>query len=127
MKGVVMKPLMLAAAFSMTAALVLPAMNVFSQTAALGGGHGFLIDKHVTAHVTCTQCHSAGTTVAPTTAICLTCHGGTYQNLAARTAIDMPNPHESHQGEIFCAECHHVHKASVTVCNQCHTFDMRTP
>ena len=127
MKGAAMKRFLLAAALSVTAGLVIPLMNVFSQTTAPGGGQGFLIDKHVIAHVTCAQCHTAGTAVVPTTATCLTCHGGTYQKLAISTANDMPNPHESHQGEIACAECHHVHKASVTLCNQCHTFDMHTP
>lgn len=112
---------------SLLAVLLVPAMNVFSQTAAPGGGHGFLIDKHVAAHVTCAQCHSAGMAAPPATATCLTCHGGTYQKLAESTANDMPNPHASHQGEIPCAECHHVHKESVTLCNQCHTFDMHTP
>jgi len=126
-KGVVMKRLLLVFAFGMTAALAIPAMNAVSQTAAPGGGHGFLIDKHVAAHVTCAQCHAGGIAVPPATAACLTCHGGTYQKLAASTAKDMPNPHESHQGEIPCAQCHHVHKASVTLCNQCHTFDMSTP
>ena len=122
-----MNRVLFVAALSMTAAVVVPVMSVFSQTAAPGAGHGFLIDKHVAGHVTCAQCHTAGITVAPTTATCLTCHGGTFQKLAATTASDTPNPHESHQGEVACAECHHVHKASATLCNQCHTFDMRTP
>ena len=47
--------------------------------------------------------------------------------LAATTANERPNPHASHRGEVDCAECHHVHKASVTQCNQCHAFDMTTP
>lgn len=121
-----MKRLLLAAAFGLVAALAIPAMNAVSQSAP-GGGHGFLIDKHVAAHVGCAQCHIKGIAVPSTTAACLSCHGGTYQKLAAMTASDAPNPHESHRGENACAECHHVHKASVTLCNQCHTFDMRTP
>lgn len=126
-KAISMKHLPLLVALGMTPAMFVPTMNAVSQTAAPGGGHGFLIDKHVAAHVTCAQCHAAGVAVPPTMAACLTCHGGTYQKLAARTATDMPNPHESHRGEVACAECHHVHKASVTLCNQCHTFDMSTP
>jgi fumarate reductase flavoprotein subunit len=122
-----MKRLFLTAIFTVMALLLVPAASVISQTATPGGGHGFLIDKHVAAHVGCAQCHASGIAVPPTTATCLTCHGGTYQKLAASTANDMPNPHESHQGEIPCAQCHHVHKASVTLCNQCHTFDMSTP
>ena len=122
-----MKRLLLAAAFSMTSFLVVLVMNVFAQTAVPGSGHGFLIDKHTVAHVNCARCHTAGMATVPRTATCLTCHGGTYQKLAASTAKDMPNPHESHRGDVPCAECHHVHKASETICNQCHTFDMTTP
>jgi fumarate reductase flavoprotein subunit len=119
-----MNRVLLVVVLSMIAALV---TNAASQSATSGGGHGFLIDKHVAARVTCAQCHTVGMAAPPTTVACLTCHGGTYQKLAVSTAKDMPNPHQSHQGEIPCAECHHVHKASVTVCNQCHTFDMSTP
>jgi RecJ-like exonuclease len=122
-----MKRLLLVVALSATASLLIPVIDAFSQTAAPGGGHGFLIDKHVASHVACGQCHTVGMATPPTTATCLTCHGGNYQALAASTANDTPNPHESHQGEIPCAQCHHVHKASVTLCNQCHTFDMSTP
>ncbi len=77
-----------------------------------GSGHGFLIDKHVAAHLTCAQCHIESTAKAPETATCLSCHGGTYAKLAAMTVDDQPNPHASHRGEVPCAECHHVHMAS---------------
>lgn len=92
-----------------------------------GAGHGFLIDKHVAAKVTCAQCHTQSTAKAPDTPTCLSCHGGTYAKLAEMTKGDQPNPHLSHRGEEPCASCHHVHMASVTLCNQCHTYDMTTP
>jgi len=92
-----------------------------------GAGHGFLIDKHVAAGLTCVKCHTESTAKAPEMATCLSCHGGTYDELAAMTAKDQPNPHSSHRGQVPCAECHHVHIASVTLCSQCHTFDMTTP
>lgn len=95
--------------------------------AAPGAGHGFLIDKHVAAGLSCDKCHTETAAKAPDTAACLSCHGGTYGKLAAMTDKDQPNPHVSHQGEVPCAECHHVHKASVTLCNRCHSFDMTTP
>jgi len=95
--------------------------------AAPGAGHGFLIDKHVAAGVSCAQCHTQNTATPPTMATCLSCHGGTYEKLATLTAKDEPNPHASHRGSVDCAECHHVHKVSVTLCNQCHTYDMTTP
>lgn len=120
------KRAMLLLTLSLMAGLLIPAVKVVSQTAP-GSGHGFLIDKHIAAKVGCGQCHTAGVSVPPAAVTCLSCHGGTYQKLAESTANDTPNPHESHQGEIRCAECHHVHKASVTLCNKCHTFDMHTP
>ena len=96
-------------------------------SAAPGGGHGFLIDRHVAAGVACNGCHTEAPPKPPTVAICLTCHGGSYESLAAKTAQDEPNPHQSHRGEVHCSACHHVHAASVMFCNQCHRFDMTTP
>ena len=95
--------------------------------AAPGAGHGFLIDKHVAAGVTCAQCHKQSTATPPDMPTCLSCHGGSYAKLAEMTKGDEPNPHSSHRGEEPCASCHHVHMASVTLCNQCHTYDMTTP
>jgi len=102
-------------------------LAALAQTPAPGAGHGFLIDKHAAKGVSCAQCHTQSTATPPTTATCLSCHGGTYEKLAAMTQKDEPNPHASHRGDVDCAECHHVHKASVTLCNQCHTYDMTTP
>jgi len=107
-----------------SAAVVPPAADEASP----GAGHGYLIDKHIAAHLSCSACHSeTPPAAAPETAKCLTCHGGSYRALAAGTVNDQPNPHQSHQGELACSSCHHVHKASVTMCSSCHTFDMITP
>ena len=104
------------------------ALVVHAQAPAVPeAGHGFLIDKHVAAGLTCAKCHIESTAKAPQTETCLACHGGTYAKLAAMKQGEQPNPHASHRGEVACAECHHVHKASVTLCNQCHTYDMTTP
>jgi len=92
-----------------------------------GTHHGFLIDKHVAAGLTCAKCHTESTAKAPEMATCLICHGGTYADLAAQTDKYGPNPHASHRGEVPCTECHHVHRASLTPCNQCHTYDMTAP
>ncbi len=108
-----------------SAAVVLHAAD---EAGAPGGGHGYLIDKHIAAHLSCSACHSENPPAAtPETAKCLTCHGGSYGRLAADTVNDQPNPHQSHQGELACSSCHHVHKASVTMCSSCHSFDMITP
>ena len=114
----------LAAAIGLSQAIMIPSN---AQTSAPGAGHGFLIDKHIAAKVTCAQCHTENTATPPTVATCLTCHGGSYAKLAAMTENDKPNPHSSHRGDVPCDQCHHVHKASETLCNQCHTYDMTTP
>ena len=92
-----------------------------------GAGHGYLIDRHVAAGVGCAACHGREPAAAPAVETCLGCHGGNYDRLAAMTAADRPNPHASHEGPLPCSSCHHVHKASVTVCNSCHDFDMKSP
>jgi len=95
--------------------------------AAPGSGHGFLIDKHVAAGVNCAGCHAkAPPPQVPAVTVCTGCHGS-YQQIAAKTASDHPNPHASHQGDVPCASCHHVHKASESFCDQCHAFGMTTP
>ena len=97
-------------------------------SAAPGTGHGFLIDKHLAAGLTCKACHTT-TPIQPTsTATCLSCHGGSQDGLAAVTAADDPNPHQSHQGAVPCAACHHVHMASENFCSQCHAeFGFKVP
>ncbi|HEY1310496.1 MAG TPA: cytochrome c3 family protein, partial [Pseudolabrys sp.] len=74
-------------------------MHALAQSPTPGAGHGFLIDKHVAAGVTCAKCHTVSTAKAPETAACLSCHGGTYAKLAEMTQADQPNPHASHRGE----------------------------
>jgi len=108
---------------------VLQAMLIyaaFAQAPAPGFGHGFLIDKHVGAGLGCAKCHPGPPTRAVAGSACLACHGGSYGALAAKTEA-IPNPHASHRGEVPCGECHRVHSASVTLCNQCHSFDLSTP
>lgn len=56
-------------------------------------GHGFLIDRHLAAGVTCNACHTTMPFQPATTQTCLSCHGGTYDKLAAMTATSVPNPH----------------------------------
>ncbi len=92
-----------------------------------GAGHGFLIDKHVAAGLSCDACHAENPPAkAADQSACIKCHGS-YKDIAAKTAADQPNPHASHLGDIPCASCHHVHQASVTYCAQCHNFDLTTP
>jgi hypothetical protein len=115
----------------LTALIFLPLRflpGAVAQTAtAPGSGHGYLIDKHIAAGLSCVVCHrDAPPPKAPAMTVCTSCHG-TYSQIAAKTASDQPNPHASHLGEIPCAACHHVHRASESLCDQCHTFGMEPP
>jgi len=94
---------------------------------------------HSQAGVTCQQCHPQTTVqlvceIASNTAhqystplaaikfetqACMQCHG-TYAQLAARTQNLERNPHDSHQGQLDCRNCHRVHSDSVYYCGQCH-------
>ena len=97
-------------------------------SAAPGTGHGFLIDRHIAKGLTCKACHTTAPGRPVSTGICLSCHGGTYDKLAATSAADDPNPHQSHQGAVPCNACHHVHTASENFCAQCHAeFDFKVP
>jgi fumarate reductase flavoprotein subunit len=111
--------------FAIFAAIVIKAAA--QAPSAPGSGHGFLIDKHLAAGVNCVGCHAnAPPPQLPAMTVCMDCHGS-YQQIAPKTASDQPNPHASHLGDIPCASCHHVHKASETFCDQCHSFGMTTP
>ncbi len=93
-----------------------------------GAGHGFLIDRHLKADLTCDACHKTTPFKPASTDTCLSCHGGTYAKLATMSASHEPNPHQSHQGEVPCAACHHVHTVSENFCSQCHSeFEFKVP
>ena len=94
-----------------------------------GAGHGFLIDKHLKAKVSCKSCHAANPPGKQTNWIttCLGCHEGSYNKLAEKTVKVYPNPHVFHdypfassEGPLACELCHHVHKASEVYCYKCH-------
>ena len=52
---------------------------------------------------------------------CLSCHGGSYEELAKQTAqLGEYNPHQSPHGNLNCNECHKGHAAQVDTCGQCH-------
>lgn len=97
-----------------------------AQPAVPGRGHGFLIDRHLAQHVACADCHAENPpSKAVGTATCNGCHQG-----IAASKDPQPDPHHAHNGrlgEIPCASCHHVHRESVLVCNECHNFDMKAP
>jgi hypothetical protein len=87
-----------------------------------------LLQKHLDKKVTCNGCHREN---PPATAVktnaCLSCHG-TYAQLADKTeGKQAQNPHASHNGDLDCDSCHHVHKASENYCSQCHQFEFKVP
>lgn len=88
-----------------------------------------LADRHGQKGVACAQCHGKATppTKAPSMEQCLTCHGGSYEALAATTAKSHPNPHYTHIGDKACTACHKGHQESVLICDSCHKFKMRVP
>lgn len=52
---------------------------------------------------------------------CLECHD--FNKIKAATAFEESNPHDSHNGEQQCYECHSMHGQSKVMCSQCHSFD----
>lgn len=113
--------------------------NYYSQDTSGGAG---IASVHEAAHVTCLECHTAelGTQVSelqsylggardvPLTSTyyvdnqtCLNCHGGSYSELAKKTAsLGAYNPHANPHGEMNCNECHKGHSAQVDTCGECH-------
>jgi hypothetical protein len=58
---------------------------------------------------------------------CFSCHGN-YDKLADKTdGKGSHNPHASHNGDLPCESCHHVHKASENFCAGCHQFEFKVP
>jgi fumarate reductase flavoprotein subunit len=88
---------------------------------------GALYQLHVVAGLNCAACHKETPPATPvSTATCLTCHGS-YDALAKKTENVAPNPHASHQGDLPCESCHHIRKASVDFCDQCHQWGFKVP
>jgi hypothetical protein len=87
----------------------------------------FLDGKHLVAGIGCEACHGTlpadGAPAIPSTAKCLSCHGGNQDALAAKTAsLGSMNPHKAHIGKLDCDRCHGVHKSFEYACNDCHDF-----
>jgi len=93
----------------------------------LEAGPTFLSDKHKVAGIGCGDCHNGNPPkeLAPTE-VCTKCHGD-QAKLANRTQKVIPNPHESHLGEVKCELCHHAHKPSENYCSTCHEFNFKVP
>jgi hypothetical protein len=76
---------------------------------------------HAKAGVHCFDCHKEEkpTKKAVASESCMACHGD-YPAMKVLTKEAKPNPHDSHQGEIACPECHRQHLPPVVKCLECH-------
>jgi hypothetical protein len=92
------------------------------------GATVLLLQKHVDKGLNCTGCHQENPPAKPAAMErCLSCHGP-YDKLAEKTeGKNAQNPHASHQGDLSCDSCHHVHKTSESYCSQCHQFEFKVP
>ncbi len=80
----------------------------------------YLASTHLKKGLQCQTCHNPfPPNGAPESKTCLTCHGGSYAAVAALVKSN-PNPHQSHLGEIACAECHRGHESFALKCSGCH-------
>ena len=89
----------------------------------------FIDKSHLDAGLECKSCHGplpekGQTPEPPSTEKCLSCHEGSYNELAKLTeeGWEERNPHKSHQGELACSDCHKVHDSFEFICNTCHTW-----
>lgn len=105
------------------------ATTPFAAESAARGPNVLLLQKHLGKGVNCAGCHAeAPPAKAVAMAKCLTCHGGSYEKLAAKSeGKGEHNPHASHQGDLSCDSCHNIHKPSVNYCAQCHQFEFTVP
>ena len=95
--------------------------------------NSFLGDRHCSRGVSCEACHGdskSGEMLLDNEQheACVACHGW-YDQIAEKTVPENPddmNPHNQHDGNLPCTECHKGHKASVNYCSECHyyTFDV---
>jgi len=87
----------------------------------------FLADKHKLRGVGCEGCHKESPPKERVpTSVCNKCHGDQVK-LANRTQKVIPNPHDSHLGNVECELCHHAHKPSEDYCGNCHEFGYKVP
>jgi len=86
-----------------------------------------LSDKHKVAGISCEGCHKENPPKGQVpTAVCNGCHGD-QEKIAEMSQKVVPNPHDSHLGDLKCELCHHGHKPSENYCSTCHEFNFKVP
>ncbi len=83
----------------------------------------YLDRVHMEKGLNCQSCHIPFPPQGkPSMETCLSCHGGSYEELAKTTAnLLEKNPHQSHLGTEPCTSCHGAHQPFVYLCGTCHT------
>ena len=94
--------------------------SFYSPFSFAGAAPPFLANKHEGAGIACEGCHKDNQAKDRVpAAVCAACHGD-QAKLAERTQKAIPNPHDSHLGNVECGLCHHGHKKSEDYCSTCH-------
>ena len=84
-------------------------------------------NKHTTEFgVECAGCHTENPPANNvSTKKCEECHG-TLLEIGEKTDLpDKANPHINHNDELYCEDCHHIHKESVNYCLGCHGRELQ--
>lgn len=88
--------------------------------------NGYLDRTHLTLGMNCKTCHNQEWPPhgPPNEKVCLDCHGGSYEAIAAQTDRDL-NPHEVNihnpdLDQVACSKCHLIHEPFVDPCSDCH-------
>ncbi|MDW7673326.1 MAG: cytochrome c3 family protein [Bacillota bacterium] len=91
------------------------------------GASKYLDANHLNAGLECDTCHSElpeeGAPDTPPQETCLSCHYGSYDELANTTKYLVElNPHNSHDGQLDCDWCHKAHEPFNNYCGECHEY-----
>lgn len=101
-----------------------------------------LASKHAEADMVCHDCHESSLAIQAEEGwkfltgnyqiplekrefsrdFCLECHDDFDTDVKTATNFEESNPHDSHNGEMECNECHSMHQPSQVMCAECHTF-----
>jgi hypothetical protein len=101
--------------------------SFYSTFSFLEAAPSFLADKHKIAGVSCEDCHKENPPKEQVpTPVCNRCHGN-QEKIAEMSRNIVPNPHDSHLGNLKCELCHHAHRPSENYCSTCHEFDYKVP
>lgn len=113
--------------------MVLKATLMLSVFSVILSAHGQgLDDTHMKSlGNNCAVCHQeTPPALAPNEATCIKCHGDLTKLGSKPLPKGAVNPHMNHVEELYCADCHHIHKPSENYCLQCHdeaSMGMKVP